>query len=376
MRGLMAVTKSLTSMSRMNQEELKELFGLSSLPASYKDIDPDKLPDETLEEFSYEGLDFEEAATQLWNHLTIMHYHAGSYNRQSDWFPLACAQLEKDIRIAGSFCLTKTVLEAQGREFPGLEHMNLQELYGLTCYYFRKCGRAFDDIYTKAGLISVSMHKWELRWLELGGRLKATEEKCQKIREGKLSVESILKRAEMYTDKSRTDKPKSAREAKPLVVMQSALPLIGSYARQVRQERKEEARIRRLNEKIHRDKERLDRFMARAEAEDQKILREIKKIDEEKAAKEKARKADTPAPKTSPEKQEEMSPMELRKKLINMAEQRGEGADIIQIVGDPPERLWDRWRRYQKEDELQKMRSHSGTANHPRKPLRKKQKKR
>ena len=142
MRGLMAVTKSLTSMSRMNQEELKELFGLSSLPASYKDIDPDKLPDETLEEFSYEGLDFEEAATQLWNHLTIMHYHAGSYNRQSDWFPLACAQLEKDIRIAGSFCLTKTVLEAQGREFPGLEHMNLQELYGLTCYYFRKCGRA------------------------------------------------------------------------------------------------------------------------------------------------------------------------------------------------------------------------------------------
>ena len=32
MRGLMAVTKSLTSMSRMNQEELKELFGLSSLP--------------------------------------------------------------------------------------------------------------------------------------------------------------------------------------------------------------------------------------------------------------------------------------------------------------------------------------------------------
>ena len=62
----MKQVQSVVPMSSMTQEELKELFSLSSVPASADDLDPNKLPDETLEEFSYDGLEFEEAALQTW----------------------------------------------------------------------------------------------------------------------------------------------------------------------------------------------------------------------------------------------------------------------------------------------------------------------
>lgn len=370
---------SKVHLSQMTPEELKELFGLSELPASPDDFDPKKLPDETQDAFSYDGLEFEEAANQLWKHLTLMNYHAGTYNRHSEWFPIACAQLEKDIRMMGSFCLAKAVLEQKGQSFPSLQGMSIKTLYGLTSYYFRKCGKAFDEIYDKAGLISLQMHRWELRWYTLGERLKATQEKINNILSGKIKVDSLLKRTEMYKseksqDAQQDDSQKSAiEEEKPLQIWQNALPMIGSYAHQITQERKEEEHIRYINKKIARMKEQSERYWAKEEAEE--------KREKEKASaasqKSQGQAAETPASEEKapqkPQRQEigetGMTIPELRVDLLKKAEQREEGDQIMQIAGDPPNLLLERWERYRQEDE--KLRPAVGSSGHNRKKRKK-----
>lgn len=328
----------LTPLSGMSQEELKKLFGLTNGPESAQEIDPMNLPEETLEEFSYDGLEFEEAASKLWYHLTIMHYHAGSYNRHSQWFPLACEMLEKDIRLAGSFCLTKTVLEKQGYEFPCLEKMNIPRLYGLISYYFRKCSKAFEDLYHTAGVVSLDMHKWELRWLALGERLKATAEKCRNILEGKISVDSLLKRIEMYhpAPKERQHKIDITGED---CLMQSALPMIGCYARQIIRERNMEARKAYFERQWERTKKVFEEMETEEERENAaKRLADAIKAKESSASGQPQDEAET------------MAIPEMRRLLIEKAKQRGESAEIIRIIGEPPERLRERWQRYREEE--------------------------
>ena len=60
---------------------------------------------------------------------------------------------------------------------------------------------------------------------------------------------------------------------------------------------------------------------------------------------------------------------ELRKALIEKAKERGEESEIMQIIGDPPEKLHDRWRRYRQEDERRK-------NNYKNNPIKKKKKRR
>lgn len=360
----------------MKPEELKELFGLSELPTSYKELDPKRLPEESLEAFSYEGLGFEEAATKMWNHLTIMHYHAGTYNRHSEWFPIACAQLEKYIKLCGSFCLTKAVLEQKGQKFQSLDNMNIETLYGATSFYFRKCSQAFDDLYATAGLISVKMHEWELRWYELGERLKATQEKIQKILDGKIDIDSLVNRAEMYKSEKPLDTPKENSEPKPFSLRKGALPLLGTYARQMIGERQFEAReelffdkIRKLQEKAERNRA-LDEKEAAAE---QRRKEKAQKIAESKAAEQSAVEQEPAKKQPLTPLQEElrktgMTAAELRMELMKKAEKRGEGSEVMRIAGEPPEALLERWKRYTRDETA----SSSVTSPHDRKKHRKK----
>lgn len=389
----MKKVRSVVPMSSMKQEDLKEFFSLSSLPASAKDLDPDKFPAEPIDEFSYDGLEFEEAAAQTWKHLAIIHYHAGTYNRHSDYFPIACAQLEKAIRTVGSFCLTKTVLEAQGAQFQKLEAMNIRTLFGLTSFYFRKCGKAFDDIYTKAGMISLQMHKWEMRWLELGERLKATEAKCQDIRDKKIDVEKLLKRTESIKGPTPAGKSKPVKESSELKLWANALPLIDTYARQVKRERKYESWVEYVNQKFHRLAEEQERWRAKwaageDKAEKSNAVSDAKPVENPVPVDGKTEKKPIRSGSGEKEKKEtgggnkreispdEMSLLEFRKKLVEMARERGEGSDLMQILGDPPEKLHERWRRYQKEDKQRKRfveisGSHNQKSKNPKKKKRK-----
>ena len=115
------------------------------------------------------------------------------------------------------------------------------------------------------------MHEWELRWYELGERLKATQEKTQKILDGKIDIDSLVNRAEMYKSEKPLDAPKENQEPKPFSLRKGALPLLCTYARQMIGERKFEAReelffdkIRKLQEKSERNRA-LDEKEAAAE---------------------------------------------------------------------------------------------------------------
>ena len=354
----MAAAASLKRLSRMTPEELKELFGLAELPSSYKDLDPQKLPFEELEAFSCDGLNFEDAANQLWKHVSIMHYHAGTYNRHSEWYPIACAQLEKDIRMMGSFCLTKAVLEKRGFQFPSLKHMDIKELYGVTCFHFRKCGKAFDDLYATTGLISIPLHQWELRWYSLGERLKATDQKIQKILDGKIKIDDLPDSTEENNAEKTLNTGKTEKQAKPLVLRYGALPLIGSYARQMTQERKIEAHLSHIDKRFKKLNEK------RARLNDAANLAKAKKHPKEKAGSSEGSQhqsesvCQTRDENTSTAMQQEIKQTgltipELRANLLKKAEQRGEGTQIMQIAGDPPDRLLERWKRYRQEDEKQ-----------------------
>ncbi|MBQ6502518.1 MAG: hypothetical protein IJI57_01220, partial [Flexilinea sp.] len=66
-------------------------------------------------------LEFEEVAKALWIALINLNYTATRYHRQSPYYPLLMARLEKNIKQMGSYCITKTVLEQSGEQFPDLE---------------------------------------------------------------------------------------------------------------------------------------------------------------------------------------------------------------------------------------------------------------
>ena len=387
----MAAAKSLKRLSKMTPEELKELFGLSALPTSHKDLDPQKLPFEDLDQFSYEDLEFADAAEQLWHHLIVMHYHAATYNRHSEWFPIACAQLEKDLRMMGSFCLTKAVLEKNGQSFPNLEHMDIKELYGVTCFYFRKCGKAFDDLYATTGLISMQMHQWEMRWYMLGERLKATQVKIQKILDGKIKIDDIIENVDACKREKPAGEPKGEKPAGPLTIKHGALPIIGTYARQMIRERREEDRMEWAMEQFRKIKERADRLEEKEEARDRreqeraeaKARREKEKAEAKTRREQKkaAGKLGSTGNQTSEKQQSDeknsstdiqkkveetgMTLPELRAALLKKAEQRGEGGQVMQIAGDPPERLLERWERYRQKDA--KHRPPAGSSGHKKK---------
>ena len=334
-------------MGRMTPEELKDLFGLQELPVSPDSLDPKALPDEDLQAFSYEGLSFEEAAGQLWRHTKILHYHAGTYNRQSEWFPVALAQLEKDIRLAGSFCLTRAVLEMKGFTFKEIGNFTIESLCGLTAFYFRKCGKAFEDIYYTAGLVSLPMHEWERRWYLLGERLKATGEKIRKIRAGGIRVDELLKRAETIRPEKEPEAPaQSVPEAKPFYLMGGALPLIGSYARLALRERKEEARARRrqqkLDELVQKTKGELDALKSATDEDGKKaefgIRNAEQKMQNAKCGTRRSGRADEPESKVP-----DGTVQKKRKELIREAKERGDSGEMLRIAAAPPEEIDRRW---------------------------------
>lgn len=353
-----SVSSAQKRMSRMTPEELKDLFGLQELPSSLDGLDPKNLPDEDLQAFSYEGLSFEEAAGQLWRHTKILHYHAGTYNRQSEWFPIACAQLEKDIRLAGSFCLTRAVLETKGFVFREIGNFTIESLCGLTAFYFRKCGKAFEDIYYTAGMVSLPMHDWERRWYLLGERLKATGEKIRKIKAGEIRVEDLLKRIEpIQNEKGHETGHKDSAEPKPFTLMGGALPLIGSYASLVLRERKEEAQARRRQEKVDRLANRIKGELEKLEAVENRSQvsgSRSQKMREEGFGKQESgsrnngmRNAERKTPESRIDRNKAAysieNVQEKRKELIREAKERGDTGEMMRIAAAPPEEVDRRW---------------------------------
>ncbi len=197
------------------------------------------LPFEPLDEFSDAPLEFEEIAQTLYEGLQDLYLSAARANRHSAGYQVLCGHLEKNIRLAGSMCLTKAVLERKGLSFPSLEALSVKELYTMVSLHFRKTGAAFRELRDSGKGLDMSLLDSLCRWAFLAERLKATEEKILGIRSGKIPADSLLRRAEVFRGEPRGSHPRRDPNA---IRRAASLPVIGSYARDlVREKQRKEA---------------------------------------------------------------------------------------------------------------------------------------
>ena len=265
--------------TEITDQEIKEMYdrivaaGTSDIP---QNSDPQPVPaasdDQELVDnygfpFEPEGiynsamLDFEEVAEALWGLILQTHYCATRYHRLSPNYTLLMQILEKHIRQMGSYCITQAVLEQAGREFKLIKGAELKELCGMVSLHFRKCCRAYNTIYSKDQCQDLNMMKWIFRWAALFERLKATQEKIDKIKSGKLKIETLLETQNVYKDEPRMRRDHSDKAVDPRLKA-SAMPIMTSYTSEVKLQKKaEEKRERALKREAERAKKRFEKTM-------------------------------------------------------------------------------------------------------------------
>ena len=225
-------------------------------------------PDEDFNAFSDAPYEFENSTQMLWNDTGRVYYHACTANRFSENYLQYCEQLEKNIKELGSCCLTKAVLEQHGQKFEKLSELNINALVRMVSFHLRKAHAALDGIYQGNNLLGMTYLNWEFRWVGLGNRLKATEVKINKIKEGKINTEKWLEQAEVFKGEERSNDKAEIVQCSAMRINPSALPIKGSLARQMLglkkeaerkadQERKEEERRQKAAEKHQREIDRL-----------------------------------------------------------------------------------------------------------------------
>ncbi len=157
-------------------------------------------PPESIENFSIEPIEFEEAAAIMTGDMHMMFGMTAAYNRRSPEF-LDCSNrlLEMMKDIAGC-CVTKEALISKGVALKSdLDLLSADTLFGMASFNFRKCHAAFEVLSKDLARVSCqSMLDLERRWYSLMERLKATEEKIEKIRTGRISVDEMLKQARIF----------------------------------------------------------------------------------------------------------------------------------------------------------------------------------
>ena len=213
-------------------------------------------------------LEFEETAKALWVVMCNLNYAAVRYNRLSPYFPMLMSRLEKNIRQMGSYCITKTVLEQSGEQFPELEQISILELYKMVSVMFRKCCGAYNDLQSNDNAQDMNMIGWLFRWAALAERLKATQERIGKIENGEIKIEQLLKRETVYRDEPKRQQDSSHRRVGPRV-RASSLPVLKSFTREVKALKRASERRERA---VQREAEREKRWLER---EKQKLLSEL-----------------------------------------------------------------------------------------------------
>ena len=203
-------------------------------------------------------LQYEEEAQMLWFITSNMHYAATRYNRHSPNYYLLCTELEKNIKRLGSCCITKAVLEKDGSVCELLKDLSIEELYCMVSLHFRKCSAAYMDIQEAGGGQDLNVIRWIFRWAELADRLRATQEKIEKIRDGRISVESLLCPAKVFEGETRMREDMTEKTLNP-IRKAKALPVNKSYANMIREQKREEEK------EAERRKREMERAAKRAE---------------------------------------------------------------------------------------------------------------
>ncbi len=368
-------------------------------------IDPARLPDEPTDVFSTVPYEFEESVRYLWDDTQKLYYHACKANRFSENYLTYSEELEKSIREMGSYCLTKAALEQKGMEFPNLSELSVPELVGMVSYHLRKTHAAFEGIYRDNNRLGLSYLNREFRWVALGDRLKATEAKIQKIKDGKLSADELLRQDETYRNAPRTGENTGREIPERLPVNPAALPIKGSMAREMlgfeKEERKKAEKLRREKERRLRQIEKLEKELdhttgaykldlIRLTKEEQALVnqhsaenlrREIAEIEAAEAEFDEGfRDLDTGAGGREPDigsrKPGTFTEAEARKLLMDEAMERGDQHALTEIPLEDSDTFYQRYLRRNEEVRKRNQAARGVPSNETRKALREKRKKR
>ena len=361
----------------ITDEELEKMLqrvrSADQFDASPSTGEPNEAPSENGEEaltdefgfpFEPEGLynsapiEFEEIAKALWTILVNTNYTATRYNRLSPYYTMLMQRLEKDIKQMGSYCITKAVLERSGQQFPELELINVRELHGMVSVHFRKCCMAYNDLQKSRKGLDMALITWIFRWAALAERLKATQDKINNIRSGKIKIETLLAKQTVYKDEPRKQRDHSHHLVGPSVKA-SSLPILKSFAAEVKTNRREEEKRERA---IRRESERAGK---RLEKESLKLPEEIRT----------QIYRPYPPPKVPGTG---LNIKELHKLLMDEAKSQGDMDEAAVIAKESEEQLIERFRKFQKlcaSDDPPERDRRSGPSAETRKKLREKRKK-
>ena len=344
------------------------------------------LPDEAFDAFSDAPFNFEETAQMLWEDTQKVYYHACTANRFTDKYLRLCGQLEKNIKELGSWCITKAVLEQNGMEFPKLSDMNIDELVRMVSFHLRKAHAALEGIYQDNDLLGMTYLDWELRWVSLGKRLKATEVKIQKIRDGKIDFSgqwSVVSDQGAVEDeqKSVSRERKSTdfhRKMRSLRLNPNAFPINGSMTRRMLQAENEESRElnRQFQEQLRESAKDLGIHVGSFEPQP---FRPSPPIAPERITPEPVKPKPEEIPVQSEAEPGMLTEAEARKILIERAMKAGDMKTVMEIQMEDLPTFHARWMRHLEEQDRQYAMKKSGQtspSNDTRKKLREKRKKR
>ena len=189
-------------------QKTKYITEVGEFPDNRRNFIDDHLPLEDPELFSEDPLTFEEMTIALWHDVEWNYCFSKILNRFSANYLETCRSTAKGISKLASCCLTKAVLEKKGLSFPLFDNLNIEELYKMVSFNFRKCHAAVDETQNKNYQLWSQLLEMEFNWHTLAERLKATEEKIRNIRDGKINVDSLIRQAEYFRRSSGTAQPR------------------------------------------------------------------------------------------------------------------------------------------------------------------------
>ena len=175
------------------------------------------LPFEPIDFYSTEPLEFVETARMLEAEANEAFKLVRLLNRHSPMFLKISAHFGKMLKQLGSICITKAVIEQREENIFEFDYylwnITIRNLREMAAVNFRKCFDSFmesqEEQRNNQEAFSLS-----IRWAALDKRLRATEEKIEKIKAGKIKVE-LPDREEELSELQKAEKSADHAESEP-----------------------------------------------------------------------------------------------------------------------------------------------------------------
>ncbi len=103
--------------------------------------------------------------------------------------------------------------------------------------HFRKCRLAAREIEENEKSIDMSLVSWMFRLAALAERLKATEDKIQKIKDGKIDSEKLLEQSQVFKGEPNIRRDISNQKVSSGLRRPSSLPVMKSHAKEIKRQK-------------------------------------------------------------------------------------------------------------------------------------------